>query len=279
MNTYDQYARPFPESWFPALSRLCREIGVLMHNIGDVEPELKTSEKAYIQDYFQSDDVNLAILPEEICRAVSDFNGGCLYSLSSMLENSFVSPVIVAPLARSAVENSCLLLYVNSFAPIERCFWTMRSLTDKIQYEKEREMIPGLYDSYKRATKIHTLKNPGQEFKFPSNTALVSEMLKDIDGSTIYRTLSSYTHQHTWTALKHFMFVKANPISVELRSIDMVVSTLQAVERAVRSLAATRPANDTKIQLEHLDALVPYLTTIRHQVFTWGAENKIGPAP
>lgn len=279
MQTLGTYGRPFPEHWFSELSHLCRESGLALQAIGAIDPNLDFSQKQSINNYFDAEDYNVAMIPEEVSRAVSEFGGGCLHAIGPMLTNPFVSPVVVAPLARTVVENSCLLLYLNRFDPIERTFWAMRSLTEKMNYEKERDLVPGLYHRLKGATKIHTSKHRGKKFGFPSNTKLVSETLKDIDGAEIYRVLSSYTHQHTWTAYKHFTFANNNPVVLELRSLLIVLDMLTTVERAARSLASRRPRTDVLVYVEAFDAIILSLNRIGADLQEWMRINGLTPAP
>lgn len=274
MQTRSGYQRPFDDVIFGALSRLCREIALIVKDLGAIDPKLTGSYKAKVNDYFRAAEYNVAMIPEELIRDVTDFSGGCLYALGSLLGDPFVSPVVISPMARTAVENSSLIIYLNSFDPIERTFWSMRALQQKIQYEKEKDLIPGLFGPIDDAVKVYTSMHKGRDLKFPSNTKLVSDMLKDICGADLYKMLSSYSHHNAWTALKHYANVKYDPVLLEIQSVFLVVDTLESTIKAAHSIEGFRPRQEYDRNIELLNELIPYLKVCETLLLEWIGESR-----
>lgn len=279
MQTHANYSRPFPDQWFPALAGLCQETAQSVQSIGHDNLSLTAEEKQDINKYFQAEDYNVALIGEEVTRGSADLVGGWLYTINNLLDGPFVSPVTIAPIARAAIETSAQIAYLNAFKPIERCFWAMRAVTDKIDYEKERDLVPGAFPRLKEATKVHTDRHRGTKFEFPSNTELVRETLKDIDGYRMYKETSAYTHQHAWTAYKHSNYVMHNPLPLELRTICFILDALAAADYAARSFLNYRDTTKTATAYSNLDVLLGKRKAVHDVFVAWMMENNVAPAP
>ncbi|CAM3254558.1 MULTISPECIES: hypothetical protein [Corynebacterium] len=278
MHTHINYSRPFPSEWLGALARLCREISQLMKLVGDVDPDLDAAVKARINAYFEDSDFNVAMTPEELTRSITELCGGSLHFLNRTLDNDFVSPVIVAPLSRSVVENCSLLLFINSFGDIERTFWAMRAVTLDIKEDKQRDLVPEVDEALTTAVAVHINRHRGQDFKVPGFGKLVANTLGDVAETNLYKLLSSYTHRNAWTAYKHFIFNQHAPARLELLSARFVISALRSAVLATESVASFRPNDDVKEYLDYLNNLIPYLNTVEQSLNTWMKTNGIQPA-
>ena len=267
----------YPKS--TALARLCRETAQNMQTIGQANLNLTAEEKQDINVYFQAEDYNVALIGEEITGGSADLVGGWLYTINNLLDGPFVSPVTIAPITRAAIETSAQIAYLNAFEPIERCFWAMRAVTDKIHYEKERDLVPGVFPRLKEATKVHTARHRGTKFEFPGNTALVRETLKVLGGSRMYKETSAYTHQHAWTAYKHSNYAMYNPLPLELRTIRFVLDALAAVDYAARSFVNYRDTTKTATAYSNLDILLGIRIAVHDEFVAWMTENNVAPAP
>ena len=279
MQTHANYTRPFPDQWFHDLTALCQDTALALKAIASTDPRLSPDLKADVNNYFHARSYNVAMVPDEVTRAATDFNSGWLHALTRMLDSDFISPIVIAPLARAAVENSSLLIYLNSFEPIDRCYWGMRALVEKMEYEEEEALIPNVYGSLTAAIDIYRAKNRGKKLKYPSNTALVKEQLKEFDGEEIYRVLSTYTHQHAWSAYKHFVFATHNPLSLELRALSILFDTLAATDLAARSFSGFRPERDIQPHLNELQRIAVGREDLRADWLDWMTENNVAPAP
>ncbi|MDK4279053.1 hypothetical protein [Corynebacterium accolens] len=279
MQTHANYSRPFPDHWFPALARLCRETVQNMQTIGQANLSLTAEEKQDINEYFHAEDYNVALIGEEITGGSADLVGGWLYTINNLLDGPFVSPVTIAPVARAAIETSAQIAYLNAFEPIERCFWAMRAVTDKIHYEKERDLVPGVFPRLKEATKVHTDRHRGTKFEFPGNTTLVRETLKVLGGYRMYKETSAYTHQHAWTAYKHSNYVMYNPLPLELRTIRFVLDALAAADYAARSFINFRNTTKTATAYSNLDILLGRRKAVHDEFVAWMTENNVALAP
>ena len=250
-----------------------------MQTIGQANLSLTAEEKQDINEYFQAEDYNVALIGEEITGGSADLVGGWLYTINNLLDGPFVSPVTIAPITRAAIETSAQIAYLNAFEPIERCFWAMRAVTDKIHYEKEHDLVPGVFPRLKEATKVHTAQHRGTKFEFPGNTALVRETLKVLGGYRMYKETSAYTHQHAWTAYKHSNYVMYNPLPLELRTIRFVLDALAAADYAARSFVNYRDATKTATAYSNLDILLGIRKAVHDEFVGWMTENDVAPAP
>lgn len=168
---------------------------------------------------------NVARLPDELARAIMQVAGAHLHQIGQLMRSEFTTPATVAPLARSALENIALLLYINrpEDTPEERTVRAARAIKYGMNRDKVHTM-PGLvelYDGLNTVVQRYTKKNVIPELKTEDvkYDAMVKETLGELIGEDLYGELCSYTHHNAWRAFYQFLAANENPTQLELDSL------------------------------------------------------------
>lgn len=149
---------------------------------------------------------NIARLPDELSLATLQTAGGCIHSIGNLLCIRAAHPVALSSLARTAVENSAITIYLNtSEDDVTRTLMAnnvlRRGLLEAGHKNRESKFNSSLvaHDALnERASRERIRHVP----KLPSSyTGLIAQTLAEIDGQTLYNELNRFTHPNAETLL------------------------------------------------------------------------------
>ncbi|AKK03005.1 hypothetical protein [Corynebacterium epidermidicanis] len=201
---------------------------------------------------------NVARLPDELARAIMQVAAAHPNQIGQLMHSEFTTPATVAPLARTAIENIALLLYINrdEDKPEEHTVRAARAIRcgmnrDKVHTIKGLdELYGGLNTVLQRYTKKHTI--PELKHDEVGYDKLVKQTLGELVGEGFYEVLCSYTHHNAWRAYYQFLAVSTNPTDLELDSLLFAYRTSIAVAVGAKMLSQYRDAIETRELTDYL---------------------------
>lgn len=236
----------------------CTGIANVANAIGCAYPAWGPEITKPVNARFSFAESNAARLPDELARAVMQVAGAHVHTLGRFMQDEFTTPATVAPIARSAVEHTALLIFLTrDESPEFRTVRAARAIRvgmnrDNVHNLKELE---GMYDNLNKLVTRYTKKNVIPELKHEDfdYTTMVQLTLGELVGDSFYSDLCSYTHHNTWKAFYQFVAANENPRALEVDSLFFTQKAALALAGAAFSLLRYREQTQTAELREFLN--------------------------
>lgn len=253
------------------MSRLCIGLAITAREIGQAEPAWGPDITGRINSVLDKSVKNVARVPDELAFGIIQVAGAHVHTIGRLLLDPFTSPATVAPLARSAVEYSALLMFLNREEALEdRTVRNARALRMGMKIDKvhRQPIAEDMYADLNRVVERHTRKHFIPELKH--NEVEFSEMVEktagDLIGPKFYNELSSYTHHNPWKAFNQISAPELNPDSLELESLRFAYRTSLALIGASFTILPYRKDNAVSDWREALNSETELLLQLRERI-------------
>lgn len=230
------------------MSRLCMALAITAREIGKAEPAWGSEITGRINSALDKAVENVARVPDELAFGIIQVAGAHVHTIGRLLLDPFTSPATVAPLARSAVEYSALLMFLNrKESPEDRTVRNARALRMGMKIDKvhRQPIAEDMYADLSRVVERYTRKHFIPELKHNEVefSKMVEQTAGDLIGPKFYDELSSYTHHNPWKAFNQTLSPDLNPESLELESLRFAYRTSLAIVGASFTLLPYRNDN------------------------------------
>lgn len=240
------------------MARSCTNLAIIAREIGNCKPEWGTEITEHVNSVLDKSIQNVARLPDELAFGILQVSGAHIHTIGRLLLDPFTSPATVAPLARSAVEYSALLMFLNrEEAPEVRTVRNVRALRmgmkiDKVHRQKVAEdLYADLSKVVERYTRKHTIPDlKHDEVKYKE---MVEQVAGELVGFDFYDKLSSYAHHNPWKAYNQIILPDYNPDLLEQDSLLFAYRSTVALSGASFTLLPFRDEHAVKPWREKLD--------------------------
>lgn len=225
------------------LANLCTAIAHDFSLVAHADPQIPQAEKDRVNRLLGTEEFNAAMMPDEVCQGSADLLCGHLHAMGHFwFHSNFVSPAILAPHARTVVENAASICFLCHQDPGLRVLRSMRQLRDKLEEDKTLDdpILAGLHQYLEETIQREAPLYKGMRIKDGGYTKLVSRELCKHDGGALYSHLSKYAHQNSLTAYLHLQRVRLNSLGLEIDSMELTLSTLRCVLLSYEELMAFR---------------------------------------
>ena len=249
-----------PREWKQEISVLMQEIANTGNRIGRSCPSLTDEEKHRINQFYSDKAFNPARLPDELTMSALQQVGALVHLLGEIADTDLVTPAVVAPLARSVVEQCSLVLFLTSEHDMTLCVAkTAGALRKAIEAEdaaQDNDNIKSLVANCEKFTERYRKERTLKKYSLPKGASeLVEDQLSDFDGKDLYKELCGYTHQNSFNALFSTVAVVHNPTQLELQSLEYCTSITGIFMYTVKNLEPFRDAIETAPHFEYLASL------------------------
>lgn len=250
---------------------LCTGLANIANEIGKSNPSWPAEVVREINQQLDAPIDNIARLPDELATGIIQIAGAHIHSIGRLMGDAFTSPAIVAPLARSALEYSALLVFLNRDEdPTVRTVRNVRALRAGMNIDKvhRRPILEDLYAGLSEIVKKYTNQNTIHELKHDSFgfRKIVEHTLSDQVAIEFYDELCSYMHHNTWKAYLQFGTTNIDPTSLELDSLYFAQQAALALARATLSIYKYRSEKDTHDLRIALDIEVERLLILGNEI-------------
>lgn len=250
---------------------LCTGLANIANEIGKSTPSWTSEVVREINEQLDAPIDNIARLPDELAAGIIQIAGAHIHSIGRLMEDAFTSPAIIAPLARSALEYSALLVFLNRDEdPTVRTVRNVRALRAGMNIDKvhRRPILEDLYDGLSKIVKKYTNKNTIHELKHDSFgfREIVEHTLSDQVAIDFYDELCSYMHHNTWKAYLQFGSTNIDPTNLELDSLYFAQQSALALARSTLSLFDYRSEKATHDLRTALDIEVERLLMLGNDI-------------
>lgn len=265
--------KPNPEiaNFKEEMSRLCINLATAAKEIGRTKPAWGPDITAQVNATLDDSVENVAKVPDELAFGILQVSGAHVHTIGRLLLDPFASPATIAPLARSAVEYSALLMFLNrEEAPEVRTVRNARAIRlgmkkDKVHRQKvSEEMYADLNKVVTRYTRKNTI--PDLRYEEVGIKKMVNQMLGKLVGPEFYDTLSSYTHHNPWKAFNQIVFPTHNPDALEVESLFFAYRSSLALSGASFTLLPYRDQAAVRDWQEKLNLEVELLLQLRERI-------------
>lgn len=264
---------PNPSSVDPELKfdlgNLCQMMASTFKEISHSDPQIDPDLKHNLNQTFGTQSINAAMIPDEVCRGSADLLCAHLHAIGNLYRTgSFVSPAIIAPQARTIVENAALIHFLCDCEGELRLSRAMRTLRDKMEREgaDQDERFSKFYSVLSEAVASNGHINRGKRVRTGEYTELVKREFDSLQGKAIYAELSSLSHHNAWIGYVHEYNVNNFPTDLELEAIDLCAATLQLVLVTCHKLIPHRPHAESN-SLHNLESIVLQLNQLLTAAF------------
>lgn len=238
----------------PRIAELKQEMFNLCTGMANVANLIGQAEPAWGMDVVSAVNLelgdavdNVARIPDELARGIIQVAGAHVHTIGRLMEDQFTSPATVAPLARSAVEYSALLIFLNRDEPPEiRTVRAVRALRVGIKEDKDHRQkgLEGTYADLKAVVERYIKKNKQGIPELKHNEIGYSEIVQKTLGGLVeddlYDLLCSYTHHNTWKAYSQFVVADLNPTKLEIDSLYFAYKSALGLSAAALTLLKLR---------------------------------------
>lgn len=259
MTTHDQHnLNPRLGEFKNEMFNLCTGLANTANNIGRAQPSWGLDLTAKVNAKLDRAIDNVARLPDEVAGSIIQVAGAHIHSVGRLMADSFTSPAVVAPLARSGVEFSALLLFINrEEEPEVRTVRAVRALRVGMNVDKahKQEELKGFYSELNQIVGRFTRKQVIPELKFEERqiSDVVRTTAGELIGEDFYARLSTYTHYNAWKALFQCVAADANPTVLELDSLYFAQKSALALAGAAFTILDYREQASTEALREALN--------------------------
>lgn len=253
-----------PREWKHDISVLMQEIANTGNLIGRSRPSLIDKEKHRINQFYEDEAFNPARMPDELIMSAIQQVGALVHLLGEVTDADLLTPAVVAPLARSVVEQCSLVLFLTSEHDMTLCVAkTANALRKSIEAEgtaRNNDNIKNLVAHCEKYTERYRKERTLKKYSLPKGaTDLVDTQLNDFDGKDLYKELCGYTHQNSFNSLFSTVAVVHNPTQLELQSLDYCTSITGIFAYTVKKLEPFRDPIESTPHFEYLASLCHYL--------------------
>ncbi|QNQ89849.1 hypothetical protein GP475_03700 [Corynebacterium poyangense] len=229
---------------------LCTGIANVANEIGQALPAWGPDITQPVNARFSFAETNAARLPDELALAVLQVAGAHVHTIGRFMQDEFTPPATVAPIARSAVENAALLIFLTrDESPEFRTVRAARAIRAGMNRDKAHKLkgLEDLYDNLNKLVTRYTTKNEIPDLKHDKveYTELVELTLGELVGDEFYGELCSYTHHNTWKAFYQFIAANENPTVLEVDSLYFAQKMALALAGAAFSILKYREPTQT----------------------------------
>lgn len=261
------------------MAQSCTSLAIIAREIGRSKPAWGADITEHVNSVLDKSIQNVARLPDELAFGILQVSGAHIHTIGRLLLDPFTSPATIAPLARSAVEYSALLMFLNrEESPEVRTVRNARALRmgmkiDKVHRQKVAEdMYTDLSKVVERYTRKHIIPDlKHDEVKYKE---MVVQMAGELVGSDLYDKLSSYAHHNPWKAFSQIILPDYNPDSLELDSLLFAYRSTVALSGASFTLLPFRDQDAVNPWREKLDFETSTLLQIGEQMDLFLSSNK-----
>lgn len=237
---------------------LCTGLANIANEIGRSQPSWGLDLADQVNAKLDKAVDNVARLPDEVAGGILQVAGSHIHTIGRLMADSFTSPAVVAPLARSGVEYCALLLFINrDEEPEVRTVRAVRALrvgmnVDKAHKQKELE---GFYSGLNRIVERFTRKHVIPELKLEELeiSDIVRTTAGELIGEDFYARLSAYTHYNAWKSLFQCVAADVNPTVLELDSLYFAQKSALALAGAAFTILNYREQASTEVLREALN--------------------------
>lgn len=246
MTTYEEHnLNPDIAEFKVEMFNLCTGIANVANEIGRAEPAWGTDVTNDVNQKLNKAVSNVARLPDELAGGIIQIAGAHVHTIGRLMQDSFTTPATIAPLARSAVEYSALLMFLNRpEAPEVRTVRAARALRAGMNRDKvhKQAILDDLYSNLNKVVQSYTRKHVIPELSHDelSYSQMIEKTSGELVGSDFYSQLCSYTHHNTWKAFHQFFVADKNPTSLELDSLYFAYKTSLSLAGAAFTLLPYR---------------------------------------
>lgn len=226
------------------LGNLCQYVAQEFSQLAFTDPRIPEERKHALNETFGAEDINAALMPDEICRGSADLLCAHLHAIGELFRTAgFISPAIIAPQARTVLENAALIHFLCDCDDELRVARAMRTLREKMKKEGayNDEQFARLHEALCDVISANANFNRGKQVRTGDYRELVEREFDTLLGSEIYKDLSGWSHHNAWIAYLHQAQVTTNPTGLELEAIDLTACVLQITLVACRKLVPFRP--------------------------------------
>ena len=249
-----------PREWKHEISVLMRQIANTGNQIGRSRPSLTDEEKHCINQFYTNEAFNPARMPDELIMSALQQVGALVHLLGEIADTDLLTPAVVAPLARSVVEQCSLVLFLTSEHDMTLCVakaaGALRKSIEAEDAAQDNDDIKSLVANCEKFTEHYRKQRTLKKYSLPKGASeLVEDQLSDFDGKDLYKELCGYTHQNSFNALFSTVAVVHNPTQLELRSLEYCTSITGIFMYTVKNLEPFRDAIETAPHFEYLASL------------------------
>ena len=251
------------------LGNLFQSVARKFKQVSHSDPQMDEELKQRLNTMLQAEKFNGALIPDEVCRGAADLLCAHLHAIGELFRTAgFVSPAIIAPQARTILENSALIHFLCDCDDQLRIARAMKTLKEKMQKE-HADQNPRFSDFYLELSKAVASNGPlnrGKRVKTGEYTELIAREFGDIQGSELYAAFSGLSHHNAWVGYVHEYNVNHFPTDLELEAIDLSANVLVIVLLTLRQLVPHRPQT-TEDQVQNIQLLYLQLTILCQKLF------------
>lgn len=237
---------------------LCTGLANIANEIGRSQPSWGLDLADQVNAKLDKAIENVARLPDEVAGSILQVAGAHIHTIGRLMADSFTSPAIVAPLARSGVEYCALLLFITrDEEPEVRTVRAARALRVGMKIDKAHKQkdLEGLYSGLNRIVERYTRKHFIPELKHDKEKIahIVRQTSGELVGEDFYDMLSAYAHYNAWKALFQLSAADANPTVLELDSLYFAQKSALALAGASLTILNYREEASTEVLREALN--------------------------
>lgn len=239
------------------LFRICTGLANIANEIGRLPPAWNAAITEQVNGKLNKAVENVARLPDELAHGLLQVAGAHVHTIGRLMQDELTSPATVAPLARSALEYSALLIFLDREEEAQvRTVRNARALRIgmKIDGAHKQEGLDELYANLNTVVRSYTRKHTVPDLKHDEIgfRKIVEVALGDLIGPGIYDQLCSYTHHNTWKAFHQAILADNKPIELELDSLLFAYKASLALVAATLTIL---PYRESAASMEWHDAL------------------------
>ncbi|MGV0431893.1 hypothetical protein [Corynebacterium sp. 20_84] len=239
------------------LFRICTGLANIANEIGRLPPAWNAAIVEQVKGKLNKAVENVARLPDELAHGLLQVAGAHVHTIGRLMQDKLTSPATVAPLARSALEYSALLMFLNREEEAHvRTVRNARALRIgmKIDGAHRQDGLDEIYANLNTVVRSYTKKHTVPDLKHDEIGfgKIVEVTLGDLIGPGIYDQLCSYTHHNTWKALQQAILADIKPIELELDSLLFAYKASLALVAATLTIL---PYRDGDASVEWHEAL------------------------
>lgn len=236
---------------------ICTGLANIANEIGSLPAAWEAAVVEQVNGKLNKAVDDVARLPDALAHGLIQVAGAHVHTIGRLMQDELASPATVAPLSRSALEYSALLMFLNRKEEADvRTIRNVRALRIgmKVDGAHKQEGLDELYSNLNMVVRSYTKKHTIPELKHDEIGfgKIVEDTLGDLIGPDIYGQLCSYTHHNTWKAFQQAVLAENKPIELELDSL------LFAYKASLALVAATftiLPYRDNNASMEWHEAL------------------------
>lgn len=253
-----------PQEWKPQFASSAHTLAVLGNEVGRSTPNLSEHEKEQINNAYSESFANPARFADESLVALIQQAGALLAELANMSRSEFLAPAVVAPTARSIIEQSSLIMFLcdaeDSQMRLARTARATKKAIDEEDYFKTLPPVIELRRGLSSVVDTYNSKHRRKPIRVPEKKSeLVALQLPWIVGRKLYSELCGYTHHNAFNSFYSWLVAQNNPTGAEITALFFCLCAARAFTDSIAKASAYRREEEIASHMQTIATAVEQL--------------------